>query len=175
MLGYRLELHRSRKNESVDPLATSVALLSVGIGLATFLAPRRVAEGLGMADQETLIRAYGVREFTTGLGLLAGHERSPWLTARVGGDMLDLAALAPAVRSANPKRANVLLAIAAVVAISLLDLTCARRLGTRPAIDRGDLQAKFRKLAHSLDRLRGLAAPGTLARLPGGLRRMIPR
>lgn len=165
MLGYRLEIHRSRERKGVDPLATSVALLSVGIGLATFLAPRRIADGLGMSEQQSLIRAYGVREFTTGLGLLAGQERSPWLTARVGGDMLDLATLAPALRPANPKRANAWLAVAAVIAVSLLDLTCAKRLRAAPPVDRQALLAKFRKVTDRLDRLRGLAAPQSVGRL----------
>jgi hypothetical protein len=113
-------------------LARSVAWLSLGIGIATFLAPKHVAGRLGMDDQAPLIRAYGVREFTTGLGLLTGRDRTPWVTARVGGDMLDLVALVPALKRDNGKRGNVLLAVAAVVAISLLDLTCARRLKRDP-------------------------------------------
>ncbi|HEY9218624.1 MAG TPA: hypothetical protein VIO94_11280, partial [Phenylobacterium sp.] len=54
-------------------------------------------------------------------------EPGPWLWMRVGGDVMDLAALAKALNADNPRR-RIAAAVAVVVGvITILDLTMAAR------------------------------------------------
>ena len=107
-----------------------LALFSLGIGaLEVALAPR-LSSALGLDEQENLVRAFGLREIVSGVGLLLalrGPARAwkPWIWARIGGDALDSAALGWALRSGNPKRGNALLAMLLVSPIIALDVWAA--------------------------------------------------
>src|SRR5205085_802664 len=50
------------------PMATFLGLFSIGLGLWEMIAPRSVAECTGVRDQN-LLRFYGAREMTAGLGI----------------------------------------------------------------------------------------------------------
>jgi hypothetical protein len=108
-------------------IAQRLGWLSLGIGIAEFTMPGQVADMLGIRDGKRLIRFFGLREITAGLGILSQRKRSPWLWARVGGDVLDLGALAVAMRSSR-KRTMVGLAIAGVATITALDVICGGQL-----------------------------------------------
>ena len=101
---------------------------SIGLGLAEVMAPGRLARFLGMEDSEPILRAYGLREILTGIGILSASDPTPMIWGRVGGDALDLATLATGARRDNPKRENVWMAIAAVAGVTAVDLLCAQRL-----------------------------------------------
>jgi len=76
-------------------LARSLGWFSIALGVAEVLAPRAMARMCGMQRQAAgLVRLYGVREIATGIGILRAHNAAPWLWARVGGDVLDVATLA---------------------------------------------------------------------------------
>jgi uncharacterized membrane protein len=104
--------------------------LSIGVGLAQLVAPRFVGRAIGVGEQHTaLIRSLGVREVTSGLGLLSGRAPSAWAWSRVGGDALDLALLGAAARTpgANPQR--IAAAATAVLGVTALDVYASRHLG----------------------------------------------
>jgi hypothetical protein len=109
-------------------LARGLGWFSIARGLTELIAARPLARALGMDDGETLLQAYGVREIATGIGVLAADDPAPWIWGRVGGDALDLATLATGLDEDNPQRANVGLAIAAVAAVTAVDLVCATGL-----------------------------------------------
>ncbi len=115
---------------SAHALAQGLGWFSIGLGLAEFLAPERLARSLGMEERAGLIRAYGVREIATGLGILLQERNpAPWIWGRVAGDAVDLATLASGLAGGgNPRRENVGLALAAVAGVTVLDLVCARQL-----------------------------------------------
>lgn len=113
---------------SRDMLVTGLGWFSVGLGLVEFLAPRRVAEPLGMSDRATLVQTYGLREMIAGLGILLSRKPTAWLWARAAGDFLDVAALAPRMGSSNRsvQKANNLAALTVAV-IGVLDVYSAMK------------------------------------------------
>lgn len=113
-------------------MARALGWFSIGLGLGEVTAARRLGRFLGIEQRAGLLRAYGVREVATGIGILTHRRPAPGLWARVGGDVLDLATLGSALLDANPKRGNVGVAAGAVAAITALDVAAARRLGSQP-------------------------------------------
>jgi hypothetical protein len=113
---------------SAQGLATGLGWFSIGLGLAELFAPRMLARTLGMNGQENLIRAYGLREIATGVGILASKDPTPWILGRVAGDALDLATLAPYATEDNEERGNVGIAMGAVAGVAVLDALCAQQL-----------------------------------------------
>lgn len=109
---------------STHALAKGLGWFSVGLGLAELCAPRPLARWLGMRDGEALLRSYGLRELTAGIGLLTARDPRPWIIARTGGDALDLATLALTFRRDNDKNLNVGLALAAVLGVTMADVVC---------------------------------------------------
>jgi hypothetical protein len=110
---------------SAHALAQGLGWFSIGLGLAQLVAPGNLARFLGMEERDELIRAYGVREIVTGVGILAQEDPTPWMWGRVGGDVLDLGTLATGLGRDNPQRGNVGLAVVAVAGVMALDLICA--------------------------------------------------
>ncbi|HEX2561408.1 hypothetical protein [Phenylobacterium sp.] len=105
----------------------ALGVLSIGIGLAACVAPQRLARMIGLDADPGMMSAFGAREIAAGSGLLSPVEPGPWLWMRVGGDVMDLAALGGAVKRDNPRRA-VAAAVAAVVGvITIIDLALAAR------------------------------------------------
>jgi hypothetical protein len=112
-------------------LARFLGWFSIGLGLMEILGGRTLARKLGMRRHTRLIRAFGVREMANGMAILANPTCAPLLWARVGGDAMDLAVLGGTPVFGPRERANVKLAVAAVVGVTLLDILCATRLSTR--------------------------------------------
>jgi hypothetical protein len=81
-----------------------------------------------MQGHEQLVFAYGVREIMTGIGILASRDPTPWIWGRVGGDALDIATLNAALSEDNPKRGNVMIAMASVLGATAADVYCAQKL-----------------------------------------------
>lgn len=111
--------------------ARALGWLSIAIGAAQLLAPRRVARAAGMHDHTLAMRSCGVREIATGMALLNSPRPTTWLWARVAGDLLDAALLARSMR-ADASSGATRIALFAVGALALADLALARRL-SQPA------------------------------------------
>src|SRR4051812_461011 len=98
-------------------LPKGLAYFSLVLGAAEVLAPNLLARAIGLEPQPALMRAFGLREIATGLGMLSlpGSPAGPG--ARVAGDAVDLAviALASGLRSGMRRRRVIaLLAVAGV-------------------------------------------------------------
>lgn len=115
---------------AADRLARALGWFSIGLGVAQMLAPRRMTRALGMRGQEGLMRAYGAREVVSGV-LALSVDPSVGLRSRIVGDAVDAATLLTALRPGNPKRDNVMLALAAVAGIAVLDVLADRALTAR--------------------------------------------
>jgi hypothetical protein len=112
------------------PLARGLGWFSIGLGLAEALAPQAMARAIGAPGYEGTVRAFGLREIATGVGILASGNRPPggWLWARAGGDAMDLAFLGIAAGSPRANPARLALAAAAVAGVAVADVLCAQRL-----------------------------------------------
>lgn len=109
-----------------DLVADGLGWFSLALGLAELFAAPSLARMLGTRGRENVIRAFGVRELAAGMTSLS-VSRTAGLWSRFGGDILDIAALCAAYRRDNSKRQNLCFALAAVAAITLIDLTAAKR------------------------------------------------
>lgn len=119
---------RRYTNTTPGKLAVQLGWFSIALGAAELFASRQMARTLGMRGQESLIRAYGVREIVKGVGILTSPDPTPWLWGRVAGDALDLGTLAYAYRR-SPKRRNIAIAMANVATVTALDVLAAQQLG----------------------------------------------
>ncbi|MFT6533809.1 MAG: hypothetical protein ACJASC_003374 [Limimaricola cinnabarinus] len=118
-----------------DALGTGLGWFSLGLGLAEIVAPRLLTRTLGMQGHERLVQSYGLRELASGAGIPAtrGRARAPWMWARVGGDVLDIATVAGALDRPRAPRGNIGAALAALAGVTLLDACCASRLSSTRA------------------------------------------
>ncbi len=121
-------------------LARGLGWFSIGLGLAEVIAPKTLARFIGVSDHDTLMRTFGLREIGTGVGILLGGQTPRWIQARVGGDMLDLAALGIALASAKSDRGRVTVAAAMVGGVTALDAICSRQLGGGAASNAVDVR-----------------------------------
>jgi hypothetical protein len=101
---------------------------SIGLGLAELLAPRGLSRLIGVRDHRPLVRILGLREITSGVGILTRPRPSGWLWSRVAGDAMDLALLGAAFRSYRGRALRLAAATAAVAGVTLLDVMCSRGL-----------------------------------------------
>ena len=127
----------------VDRFGRALGWFSIGLGLTELLAAPRVTRALGAEGNENIVRAMGARELVHGmLCLSVNNDFGAW--TRVGGDAVDLAALASLYRDDNPKKGNVGLAMAAVVGCAIADLAAAQSIRSlhnrkgEPVRDYGD-------------------------------------
>ena len=121
-------------------LARGLGFFSIGLGLIDIFGRRGVARKTGLPN-EPLIGLIGVREVACGVGLVVASDPMPWVWARVGGDALDIGALAMGVSSRNPERQGALVGLLMVAALTAVDIALAGRLhaaaedqATRPLI-----------------------------------------
>jgi len=116
-------------SSSAKRLAKGLGWYSVGLGLAELLAPRAIANISGVSNTSTgLIRLYGLRELASGITIFTQENPAAGVWSRVAGDMLDLASLGAAAISPNANKGRVAFATANVLAVTALDVMCARQL-----------------------------------------------
>jgi uncharacterized membrane protein len=129
----RRPLRRTARRPGTDrsgpgQLSQALGWFSIGLGAAQLAAPERVSRWIGLAeDHSTLMRALGLRELTSGIGILKGNEPR-WLWSRVAGDAMDLLLLGAALASDRSDRRRVLSAAVAVFGVATMDVMAARGL-----------------------------------------------
>src|SRR3954469_22817411 len=105
-----------------EKLAAGLGWFSIGLGLAELVAPRKVGEVAGMRGHDYSLRAAGMRELLSGVGILSQPRAAGWLWSRVAGDVMDLGMLTAAVKNApdEQQRRRALGAITAVAGVTAL-------------------------------------------------------
>jgi uncharacterized membrane protein len=112
-------------------LAKGLGWFSIGLGVTELLAPKVIANISGVPNSRTgLIRLYGLREIAAGVAIFSQKQPAAGVWSRVAGDALDLASLGMAFTSPDAKRGRVAFATANVLAVTALDLMCAKQLST---------------------------------------------
>ena len=103
----------------------ALGLLSIGLGVIAVASPHRVSRFFGLNSEDEAISAFGAREIASGAGLLSPVKPGPWFWMRVGGDVMDITALARAMDRGNPRRKYAIAALATVAGIAILDIAMA--------------------------------------------------
>lgn len=155
---------------SAGRMAGGPGWFSIGLGVAEIAAERPIARALGLRGAENLIRASGVREIATGLGILGSTDRRRWIRGRVAGDALDVVTLLAGAPRASV--AGFATALGSVATVTLFDLVCAEALRTEES-DRIGGQRASRAYAHRSAFPRGVEASRGIARdaaVPRGVR-----
>lgn len=112
-----------------DRMARGLGVMSLALGAMEVVGARALARMLGIRGQENFIRMCGAREIAQGVAILSAKDPTPWVWARVAGDMLDIGTLVMEHYAAEPaKRRNVTLALGSVLGITALDVMNARQL-----------------------------------------------
>lgn len=132
-------------------LFTALSSISIVLGLLELVAPKKIKAVLGVVDvpvkalagrngalvkaehkalkraqQALALRRFGLREVLSGLALFSPRLRRSAVQARLAGDARDLAALIKASSSSQRPR-SIAAAIAAVAAITALDVLASQR------------------------------------------------
>ncbi|GJE78846.1 cyclase dehydrase [Methylorubrum thiocyanatum] len=123
---------RRRPDPATEGLAQGLGWFSLGLGAAEIVAGAAIARWLGKPELTPVIRAYGVREIVTGVGILGSKDATPWIWGRIGGDAVDIATVLPALEERNPQRGNAMVALMALAGVTALDVVCARNLTQAP-------------------------------------------
>jgi uncharacterized membrane protein len=110
-----------------ERLSATLGWISIGIGAAEIFAPRAVARFIGMPDHKPL-RAIGVREIVSGLGLLSQPHEAGWMWSRVGGDAMDLALLTNAMTDERSEKKRLAMATIAVAGLAAADAMASMEL-----------------------------------------------
>jgi uncharacterized membrane protein len=117
---------------TAEQLAVGLGWFSIGLGLAEVVAPRSVAQLIGLPETDrhsATLQALGVREIAHGVAILAQPGSATRVWTRVGGDALDVAVLGAAMTDERTDRGRLMAAIGAVLGVSALDVYCAQQLG----------------------------------------------
>ena len=138
--------------------ATGMGWFSIGLGLAELLFARPMSRWMGMGDKADVVRFYGVRELTTGIGLLAAKDPTPWMWGRVAGDALDIATLG-AQFDGNPRKGALMTALMAVAGATAADVLTARELTTQGKGARAAVRDYSNRTGYPMgqDAVRGIA------------------
>ena len=138
-------------------LAKGLGWFSLGLGVLEMAAPGRMARGLGLPVPPALVGLFGMREVIAGLAVLTypGSPGPVW--ARVGGDVLDLAVLA-LHRGGHQRQQRAMLATAAVLGVTALDVLCAAALTQRRR--QSEQTARRTRITHSARHQAGWTTTG---------------
>ncbi len=122
---------RGRPLDDSERIAKALGWFGVGLGLAQLASPRGVTRLIGVRDSEEnrrTMQLFGIRELTSGLGILGKKRPVTWVWARLAGDALDLALLGKSLGSRDSNKNRVAAATAAVVGVTLLDYLTGQHL-----------------------------------------------
>jgi hypothetical protein len=115
---------------SKEKLSTGLGWVSLALGLGEVAMTRTLARAAGLDTRySTLLRAFGLREMASGLGLLATDKQEVFMWSRVVGDALDGAFLGYAFsrEKSSSERTKIALAATAIAPIVILDIFNALR------------------------------------------------
>src|SRR6478736_1373161 len=80
------DLQDSTENEGVEGRSRGLGWFSIGLGLAEIGAPRALARLIGISNDEEVrdtMFALGLREITSGIGILTRPRSAGWVWSRV--------------------------------------------------------------------------------------------
>ncbi len=109
-------------------LALGVGWISVGIGLALTLAPRRGAAFLGWEDREGLARIIGASDLIVGTGLLLDRSRPRWMLTRAFLNLVLAGSYVWVLAGGTARRKRAAGGLVMMVVLTVFDYSLSRRL-----------------------------------------------
>jgi hypothetical protein len=114
-----------------------LAYFSIALGAVELVAPNMLSRAIGLQPKPGLMRALGMREIATGLGMLSLPRSPAGPGARVAGDAMDLAVIGLGAGLGAGTRGRRLAALLAVAGVMALDIYATRKSAARHrAVDR---------------------------------------
>jgi len=125
---------KRRKLSGDERLRRALSIASLGVGIASVVAPREVGRALGVKGRKARdgIFDFGLAEIAAGAAVLHDPRNSANLWVRLGEEGIDLLALAMAMLGSK-RRGRVAAAMGLVAALMLADILAARRFSAAPA------------------------------------------
>jgi len=120
---------RRGRRRARDPhaLARTLGWVGIALGATEVLLPRAFGRVIGVRKpRRTWVRALGLREIASGVGILTMRQPAPFLWARVAGDAIDLALLGAAVRMKKSRPERLATAAVIVAGVTALDIVASR-------------------------------------------------
>ena len=105
--------------------ARALGWVSIGLGAMELFAPEALGKWIGVRGRSMLIRAMGGREIATGIVILTMPDPAIGISARVGGDVLDLTLLTRGLFFKDTANGKLRRAVAIVGGIAAADVVCA--------------------------------------------------
>ncbi len=112
-------------------LAKGLGWFSLGLGAIELVFGRRLNRGLRLRTTPALVRGFGAREMAAGAMILVAPDAAGPMWMRVAGDALDLVVLLRALGSGRRRHGATVLATAAVLGVTALDVLAAGALTQR--------------------------------------------
>ncbi len=109
-------------------LSTGVGWVSLGLGAALTLDPRRSANVSGWVDREGLARLVGGVDLILGSGLLLDRRRARWMLARALLNAIIGLVYARVLADGGPRRGHARVGVGMMAALTLFDYSLSRRL-----------------------------------------------
>lgn len=125
---------RTPSRTQVERITTGLGFAQLALAAFELARPGALARSIGLRQNHTFLKGFGAREMATGAGLFGwrrGRGRSLWIWARVAGDAMDVATIAPALSRSNPRRNAAFVALGIVAAVTVIDVLCAKALDDR--------------------------------------------
>lgn len=119
--------------------AQLLGLFSVALGISQLAAPDEVATLIGVKPRPRTrwtLRALGVREILSGVGVLANRTSAGPLWARLAGDTVDLALLGAAFGGRGSASGRLLATTTAVAGVAVLDAYAAARSSRNESVQK---------------------------------------
>jgi uncharacterized membrane protein len=119
--------------------ARFLGYFSIALGVAQLTLSGKLATLVGLKDtrrSRAAMKAVGLREVASGIGLLARDDSSSYVWSRVAGDAVDLALLGTALGAKPASRARLLATTTAVAGVAVLDALSAAGLSRRESVQK---------------------------------------
>ena len=119
--------------------ARFLGYFSIALGVAQLTLSGKLATLVGLKDtrrSRAAMKAVGLREIASGIGLLARDDSSSYVWSRVAGDAVDLALLGTALGAKPASRARLLATTTAVAGVAALDVFSAARSSRQESVQK---------------------------------------
>lgn len=123
-----MRVARAKSGERARGLGTGIGWISLSLGLALTLAPRKTAGFLGWSGRERLARTIGAADLVVGTRLLVSTRPARWMHARTLLNVVIGGAYAGVLAGGTSERGRAIFGVCLMSALTANDYSLSRRL-----------------------------------------------